>query len=58
MEKMEGVSSLKMNDIAVINVKTANPLVVDAYTDNRTTGSLIFIDPDTFETIGAGMVVI
>ena len=58
LEKMEGVSSLKMNDIAVINVKTANPLVVDAYTDNRTTGSLIFIDPDTFETIGAGMVVI
>ena len=57
LEEVEGISSLKMNDIAVINVKTANPLVVDAYADNRTTGSLIFIDPDSFETVGAGMVV-
>lgn len=56
LEKIEGVTALKMNDIAVINVKTANPLVVDDYADNRTTGSLIFIDPDSFETIGAGMV--
>lgn len=58
LEKIEGVSTLKMNDIAVINIKTANPLVVDAYSDNRTTGSLIFIDPDSFETVGAGMVMI
>lgn len=56
LEKIEGVTALKMNDIAVINVKTANPLVVDDYANNRTTGSLIFIDPDSFETIGAGMV--
>ena len=57
LEEVKGISSLKMNDIAVINVKTANPLVVDAYAENRTTGSLIFIDPDSFETVGAGMVV-
>lgn len=57
LEEVKGISSLKMNDIAVINVKSANPLVVDAYADNRTTGSLIFIDPDSFETVGAGMVV-
>ncbi len=56
LEKVKGVSSLKMNDIAVINVKVSQPLVVDNYADNRTTGSLIFIDPDSFETIGAGMV--
>ncbi|MBP5558040.1 MAG: GTP-binding protein [Bacteroidales bacterium] len=58
LEKVEGVSSLKMNDIAVINVKTSQPLVVDDYASNRITGSLIFIDPDSFETIGAGMVVV
>lgn len=56
LEKVKGVSSLKMNDIAVINVKVSQPLVVDDYADNHTTGSLIFIDPDSFETIGAGMV--
>ena len=58
LEKVEDVSSLKMNDIAVINVKTSQPLVVDDYASNRITGSLIFIDPDSFETIGAGMVMI
>ncbi len=56
LEKVKGVFSLKMNDIAVINVKVSQPLVVDDYADNHTTGSLIFIDPDSFETIGAGMV--
>ena len=56
LEKTEGVSSLKMNDIAAITVKCANPLVVDNYADNRTTGSVIFIDPDSFETVGAGMI--
>ncbi|MBO7074145.1 MAG: GTP-binding protein [Bacteroidales bacterium] len=58
LEKIEGATTLKMNDIAVINVKTANPLVVDDYADNRTTGSVIFIDPDSFETVGAGMVIL
>ena len=58
LEKVEDVSSLKMNDIAVINVKTSQPLVVDDYADNRITGSLIFIDPDSFETVGAGMIMI
>jgi sulfate adenylyltransferase subunit 1 len=51
-----GVEQLNMNDIAVITIKTAAPLVFDPYTENRTTGSLIFIDPGTFETAGAGMI--
>lgn len=56
LEKETGVTSLNMNDIAEIELHTASPLVFDAYKDNRTTGSLIFIDPDTNETIGAGMI--
>lgn len=56
LEHEEGVSSLKMNDIAVITVKTSTKLVVDEYTLNRTTGAVIFIDPDSFETVGAGMI--
>ncbi|MDR1866271.1 MAG: GTP-binding protein [Bacteroidales bacterium] len=47
---------LNMNDIASITIKTAQPLVFDAYKKNRTTGSLVFVDPDTFETVGAGMI--
>lgn len=56
LEKETGVSELKMNDIAEVTIHTANPLVFDKYSDNRITGSLIFIDPDTNETVGAGMI--
>lgn len=56
LEKETGIAELKMNDIAEISVHTASPLVFDAYRHNRTTGSLIFIDPDTNETVGAGMI--
>lgn len=56
LAKEEGVTELKMNDIAEISIHTANPLVFDKYTENRITGSLIFIDPDTNETVGAGMI--
>lgn len=56
LEHEDGVSSLKMNDIAVITVKTSTKLVVDEYALNRTTGAVIFVDPDSFETVGAGMI--
>jgi sulfate adenylyltransferase subunit 1 len=45
-----------MNDIAEITIHTAQPLVFDAYAENKVTGSLIIIDPDTNETVGAGMI--
>lgn len=56
LEPIEGETSLKMNDIAQITVRTAAPLAYDRYEENRNTGALIFIDPDSFETIGAGMI--
>ncbi|MEG3048511.1 MAG: sulfate adenylyltransferase, partial [Mucinivorans sp.] len=49
--------SIQMNDIARLTLRTARPLVFDAYKDNRTTGSLVFIDSGTNETIGAAMIV-
>ena len=56
LQKETGIESLAMNDIAEITLKTASPLVFDPYKKNRTTGSLVFIDPNTFETVGAGMI--
>jgi sulfate adenylyltransferase subunit 1 len=47
---------LNINDIASVTIRTAQPLVFDSYEKNRITGSLIFVDPDTFETVGAGMI--
>lgn len=56
LEREYNIDELKMNDIATITIRTANPLVFDLYKHNRATGSLIFIDQHTFETVGAGMI--
>jgi len=47
---------VKMNDIAKIKIKTAKPLFFDSYKQNRQTGSIIFIDEHTNETVAAGMI--
>ena len=47
----------EMNDIGRISLRTAKPLFYDAYKINRQTGSLIIIDEQTNETIGAGMII-
>lgn len=56
LEKEPGVAQVKMNDIAEVTIHTAHTLVFDDYRLNRITGSVIFIDPDTNETVGAGMI--
>jgi len=45
-----------LNDIASISLKTAKPLFVDSYADNKITGSVILIDEATNETVAAGMI--
>jgi len=46
-----------MNDIAKINFKLAQPLMVDSYSKNRATGAFIVIDESTNNTVGAGMII-
>ena len=48
---------LIMNDIARVNVRCTGSLMLDPYRENRSTGSIILIDPATNETAAAGMVV-
>jgi sulfate adenylyltransferase subunit 1 len=48
--------TIKMNDIANINIKTSKPVFFDPYKKNNITGSLIFIDAGTKETVAAGMI--
>lgn len=55
--KMEGVSTLCMNDIGRLRLRTAKALHIDSYNKNRHTGSFILIDPNTNETVAAGMIV-
>jgi len=56
LEKVVDDPGVKMNDIANISIKTAKPLYYDSYRKNNITGSLIFIDEGTNETVAAGMI--
>ena len=47
---------LRMNDIARVAFKLAQPLVVDRYAENRATGAFIVIDESSNNTVGAGMI--
>lgn len=46
-----------MNDIARVLIRTTKPIFYDIYRRNRITGSLLFIDEGTNETVGAGMII-
>jgi bifunctional enzyme CysN/CysC/sulfate adenylyltransferase subunit 1 len=48
-------TALAMNDIGVIRIKSAKPLVFDGYQTNRLTGSFILIEQGTNATVAAGM---
>jgi bifunctional enzyme CysN/CysC/sulfate adenylyltransferase subunit 1 len=54
--KQEPAGVLHMNDIAQVEFETVSPLFFDPYTQNRTTGSFILIDPISNATLGAGMI--
>jgi sulfate adenylyltransferase subunit 1 len=47
---------LEMNEIASVEFETSQPLYFDPYHRNRTTGSLILIDPLSNATVGAVMI--
>lgn len=48
---------INMNDIANITIRTSKPVFFDPYKKNNITGSMIFIDEGTNETVAAGMVI-
>ncbi len=47
---------LGMNDIARVRLRTQRPLAIDAYRQNRVTGSFIVIDETSNRTVAAGTV--
>jgi bifunctional enzyme CysN/CysC len=48
--------SLALNEIGVVNLSTARPVVFEPYATNRTMGGFVLIDKLTFETVAAGMI--
>ncbi len=52
----EPATQLRMNDIARLTLKLAQPIFPDPYVVNRATGAFILIDESTNNTVGAGMI--
>ncbi len=57
LHRIEDDHHIGMNDMARVRLRTTLPLFYDSYGRNRTTGSLILVDEDTFETVAAGMII-
>lgn len=49
-------TSLKMNDIGSVKLKTAKPLLIDTYDENKTNGSFILVDEHSNNTVAVGVV--
>jgi sulfate adenylyltransferase large subunit len=49
--------TLQLNDIGRVRLRLSNPLMVDPYDVNRSTGAFVLVGEATNDTIAAGMVV-
>jgi bifunctional enzyme CysN/CysC/sulfate adenylyltransferase subunit 1 len=56
LEDRASPERLELNDLGVVKLRLAEPLVVDAYARNRATGAFILIDEASNDTVAAGMV--
>ena len=55
-EQDASASTLGLNDIGRVRLRTARPLLTDPYSRNKVTGSFILIDESTNDTVGAGLI--
>ncbi len=56
LRRDDTATTLDLNEIGRVSFHTTEPLLVDDYGTNRTTGSFIVIDPQTNATAGAGVI--
>lgn len=52
----ENPLELVLNQIGDIQLKLSKPLLVDSYSDNKSNGSFILINPKTNNTVGVGFI--
>ncbi|TNC22273.1 adenylyl-sulfate kinase [Amycolatopsis alkalitolerans] len=57
LHRDEAASSLALNEIGRVRLRTRRALLFDPYRRNRATGSFILIDPATHNTVAAGMII-
>lgn len=51
-----GETSLNLNEIANVNIRTADPVVLDPFIENSNTGAFILINENTNQTVAAGVI--
>ncbi len=56
LHRDEAAPNLELNEVGRVTFRCTEPLLVDDYTTNRSTGSFIIIDPTTNATVGAGVI--
>jgi sulfate adenylyltransferase subunit 1 len=56
LKETDSSNSLEMNDIGKVEIKIQNQIVNDSYESNRNLGSLIIIDIESNNTVGAGII--
>lgn len=57
LHKIKDVDSIKINSIGRVKLWSSKSIFVDSYYKNRSTGSIILIDPYTNETLGAALII-
>lgn len=50
-------NALHLNEIGRVSFRSKNPLFLDPYSKNRSTGNFIIVDEEDFLTVGAGMII-
>jgi bifunctional enzyme CysN/CysC len=56
MHRDESATSLSLNEIGRVTLRTMSPIFADDYRRNRNTGSFILIDESTNQTVAGGMI--
>ncbi len=49
-------AELGLNDIGTVRIRTAEPVMVDPYEVNRSTGAFLLVEESSGATVSAGMV--
>jgi bifunctional enzyme CysN/CysC len=57
LHRVEDATELSLNEIGRVQLRSTQPLFVDAYIGNRQTGAFILVDEGSNRTVAAGMLV-
>ena len=56
LDKIEGEKQVSLNEIARIQLRTASPIAIDTFRNNRSNGCFLLVDENTNETVGGCVV--